>query len=367
MNSKVTNSAPVRAQNFLTQNPQTNVASSNASSLKFKGSIFGKAKNFFTKFTTGDKMPIILIIISIVLLFIIVILYIIFTIRSSKLVGIQLTTAPIKLDELSTPIQILSTLLPPSVVGREFSFSFWVYLDDYNQTIFKIPEIKATSSTPLIPEKSVPLDKMIFYRGDADNISTANPIVYMDGLSNKMNIAIKTQGSTLSNSTLVDYNKNLYNIKFMNYFMNSSLKNQDLSVNKYIILTIDYIPLQRWVNITFIIDNKISTVFMDGEIYSVKSTEEFKILRDPELNSRGEPLDINLITDNINSGNIYIGKNTVGGNNTISGYLGKLQYFNYAMGINEVKNSYSYGPIGKNTIAGISIPYSVRSPIYKLE
>lgn len=340
--------------------PNSSISSVTNISKGMVGSMFGKAKNLFT---SGNKMPIIIIIIAIILLFIIVILYIIFTIRSSKLSSVLLITKPIKLDEVSTPIEISSSLLPKSVVGREFSFSFWLYIENYDQTF-----------TRDINNKVIPFDKMIFYRGIAGDISTANPIVFMDGLSNKLNIAIKTQNSTLTSVlNQIDYNANLYNIKFMNYFLNSKLKIRDTlnpivpAINKYIILTIDYVPLQRWVNITFIIDNKISTVFMDGEIYSVKSTEEFKAIREPELDVRGRPIDVNIIADKTD-GNIYIGKNTIGGKIVVPGYLSRLQYCNYAMSINEVKSVYNQGPLKSMfEIGGVTIPYGIRSPVYKLD
>jgi hypothetical protein len=326
----------------------------------------GKIASMFKKIKTlaSGKTPIILLIIGVVLLFIIVILYILFMTKSAKLKGKKLTSNPIKLDTLTAPIEIESAELPKSVVGREYSFSFWVYIENYDQTFTRNAE----------NNQITPLDKMIFYRGTAGNISSANPIVTMDGLSNKMYIAIKTQNSTLTSIPgRIDYNSNLYNIRFMNYFMNSKLKIRDTAnpdqpaINKYIILTIDYIPLQRWVNVTFIIDNKISTVYMDGEIYSVKSTEEFKAIREPELDVRGRPVNVNIIVDKTDN-NVYIGKNqSVGGGKTIPGYLGKLQFFNYALALNDVKNIYNQGPLATKGWFSGSVNYALRNPVYKLD
>jgi hypothetical protein len=329
--------------------------------------LFSKAKDLWAKFSQG-KMPIVILLVGVVLLFIIVILFIIFSIKSSKLSGKQLTTKPIKLDELTTPFEVSSSELPKPVVGREYSFSFWLYIDQFAQTFDR----DGTG-------KLIPKDKMIFYRGSQGDISTANPVVFMDGLSNKLHIAIKTQESTLTSiPNQIDYNKNLYNIKFMNYFMNPKLKIRDTSdplhaaINKYIVLSIDYVPLQRWVNVSFIVDNKICTVFMDGEIYSVKSTEEFKAIREKELDLRGRPIDVNIIVDKTD-GNLYIGKNNVGNQITVPGYLNKLQFFNYAMSVSEVKTLYEAGPLGKKLFGGsgsgggINISYGIRNPVYKLD
>ncbi len=324
----------------------------------------GAVGNLFNKLKGDNKMMYILLIVGVVLLFVVVIIYIMFSLKSSKLVGKKLTSKPIKLDEVATAVEIQSAEMPKPVVGREYSYSFWIYLDNYDQTYAKDGTGKVT-----------PIDKLVFYRGAMGDVSTANPVVFMDGLSNRMYIAIKTQDTSFSSvlnvPNKVDYNGNLYNIRFMNYFMNSSLKLRDTdplhdAINKYLILTVDYVPLQRWVNVTFIIDNKVTTVFMDGEIYSVKSTEEFKALREPELDIRGKPIDVNIIVDKTD-GNMYIGKSSVGNQYAAPGYLGKLQYFNYAVSMKEVKDIYAEGPEDSLSFAGMKLNYGFRSPIYKLD
>ncbi len=329
------------------------------------GKATGAVGNMMSKLKAGDnKMLYILLIVGIVLVFVVVIIYIMFTLKSSKLVGKKLTSKPIKLNEVAEPIEISGGELPKPVVGREYSYSFWVYLDNYEQTYSKDGA-----------GKIIPIDKLVFYRGESGNVASANPIVFMDGLSNKMYIAIKTQNTSLSSvlnvANKVDYNGNLYYIRFMNYFLNSSLKLRDGAnalhdaINKYLVLTVDYVPLQRWVNVTFVIDNKVTSVFMDGEIYSVKSTEEFKALREPELDVRGKPIDVNVIVDKTD-GNMYIGKSSVGNKYAAPGYLGKLQYFNYAVSMKEVRDIYNDGPLDDASLLGMKLKYGIRSPIYKL-
>jgi hypothetical protein len=346
--------------------PMGNSLRSNVSSKPVSTSNSSVKKGFFSKVKDVliSKQGLILLIIGIVLLFIIVILYILFMMKSNKLTGKQLTYKPIKLNDLTTPLEIGSTELPQSVVGREYSYSFWLYIENNDQSFQR----NANSN------KIIPMDKLIFYRGVSGDISTANPIVTMDGLSNKMFIAIKTQNSTLTSiSNIVNYNDNLYNIRYMNYFLNSDLKIRDTSnpdqgaINKYLILTVDYVPLQRWVNVTFIVDNKIITVYVDGEIYSVKNTEEFKAVREPELDIRGRPVDVNIIVDKTDN-NVYVGKNSaVGNNNTVNGYLGKLQFYNYALSMNDIKKIYASGPIGFTSWLGGKSTYGIRSPVFRLD
>jgi len=353
--NKPVNSSNVKAVNATAATANAGKSGKMSENLK-KG--WNKTKEFFT-----GKKGIILVIIGVILLFLLVIIYILFMMKSSKLSGKQLTTKPIRLDTITTPLELASSLLPASVVGREYSYSFWIYLESYDQTY----------TTDPITNKVTPVDKLIFYRGIANDITTANPVITMDGLSNKMYISIKTQNSTLTSIPgRINYNNNLYYIRFMNYFMNSNLKIKDMSnpdqpsINKYIILPIDYVPLQRWVNITFVIDNKLTIVYLDGEIYSVKNADESKTIREPELDVRGRPVDVNMIIDKTDN-NVYVGKNSaVGNNTTITGYLGKLQYYNYALALNQVKSIYNSGPVGGSWFGG-SFPYSVRNPIYRLD
>jgi hypothetical protein len=333
------------------QAPQ--VAKSNVAS-SINGKVFGvfsKIKSMFS----GTHTPLIILIVITILLFVLIIIWISFSIKSSNLKGKILTTNPIKLNSVSKPIEISATDIPKPNVGREYSYSFWLYLEDFD---------------PISNNH-----KLVFYRGAENSMSTVNPIVFLDGQSNKLYIAIKTQGNTLSQSSLVNYNTgDLTNIIDYNYFIN---KNNNLniltpsgyqsSINLYMILAIDYIPLQRWVNIVTIVDNKMITLYMDGEIYSVKTSSEFKSMRKPEMNPiDGQKFDPTLIVDKP-EGSIYIGKSiNVGGGNSPNGYLSKLEFYNYAIGINDVRNIYNKGPLNGFFSSTLNVPYGVRSPVYKL-
>jgi hypothetical protein len=322
--------------------PAAPAAPTNSSSGTGVSGFASKLKDFVKK-----NMMVIIFIGIVLLIFIIVIIYIVVSMKGAGLSGKTLTTKPIKLDGNNTPKSIPGDRIPVPVVGREYTFSFWVYLENYAQT----------------PGTS----KMLWYRGQDGAISTASPIVYMDDMSNKMYVVLKTQNSTLSSS---DSNKNYdYDIglaKTNNYFLNKNLTSTGDN-NKHIILTVDYVPLQRWVNYSIIVDNKIVTLYMDGEIYSVKSIDEFKAMKDIEYDDRGNKVDYNLILDKT-QGDIYIGKNPVASNNiTINGYISKFDFFNYAVSADDVKKVYNVGPFTKGFLSALTGGrYSIRSPVYKL-
>lgn len=275
--------------------------------------------------------------------------------KSSNLKGKTLTSDPIKLDTVAKSVEISAADIPKPAVGREYTYSFWLYLEDFD---------------PISNNH-----KLIFYRGTENTLANVNPIVFLDGQANKLHIAIKTQGNTLADSSVVQYSQgDLTNIINYNYFINKGGNINILqpsgyqsSINQYLILTIDYIPLQRWVNIITVVDNKMLTQYLDGEIYSVKTASEFLSTREPEINKiDGSTYNPTLIVDKPD-GSIFIGKSSiVGGGNSPNGYLSKLTFYNYAISINEVRSIYNSGPLGGFGIGSWQSPYALRSPIYKL-
>jgi hypothetical protein len=304
-----------------------------------------KGKGVMKKFM-GDKGPIIILIAIITLAFIAVIIWITFSLRSSNLKGKQLLRKPVKLDEMTTPQSVDAGDIPNPVVGREYTYSFWLYVDSFNQT----------SGIP----------KMIFYRGSSQtSLSDANPIVMMDGKNNSMYLVIRTQGSNLTKGTTVDYDTTPQNILTRSYFLNKELKLDTPETHKHMIITIDYVPMQRWLHVVMVVDNKLVTTFIDGEIYSVKTTDEYKMLKEPERDARGNTITHNLIIEKT-QGTLYIGK--FGPAAPPGSYLSNMEFFNYAISINDVKRIYVHGPFSKNFLAMLGISsYGVRSPVYKID
>ena len=314
---------------------------------------------FMSFFSSGNLIAIIFIIV--VLFFILIILWIIFSIRNKDLSNAEFLKSPIKLDALDSPFEVPNSDMPKPTVGREYTYSFWLYVDKLSQNT-----VKGLDKNGLPVD--IPRDLLVFYRGSTDGVASANPLVFMDGQTNKLYIAIKTQDSQLAaniTTTLgtaeekerfkntYDANVNLAAARTNNQFLNKSLGDKN-HTNKHMILTIDYIPLQRWVNVTCVIDNKICTIFMDGEIYSVKSTEEYS--------KRSG----NLIVDKTD-GNVFVGKNIkVSNGATPDSYFSRLRFFNYGITMNEVKKIYNDGPAGGSMFGLPGMAYGVRSPIYKV-
>lgn len=290
----------------------------------------------------GDKGPVIILIAVVLLAFVAVIIYISFSLKASNLKGKSLLKAPVRLDELQSPVVIEAGDIPKPAVGREYTYSFWMYIENFMQY----------ENNP----------QMIFYRGSQNTIADANPVVMMDGSSNKLYFVFKTQESSLAANV---YDNNLQNVLSNSYFNNTELTLNAPNAHKHIIMSLDYVPLQRWVNIAIVVDNKLITIFMDGEIYTVKSVDEFKMMKQPEFDASGNKINYNLILDKT-EGSIYMGK--FKNSPMPSAYVSNVTFFNYAISINDVKKNYMSGPFTKNLLSMLGISsYGVRSPVYKID
>ncbi len=303
---------------------------------------FGKFKGWIG----GDNSFTVLLIILTVLIFIMVVIYITFKIRASNLEGKRLVESPIKLDTMTSPLEISNSNIPVPSVGLEYSYNMWLYIENLEQ-----------SSAGANPTQH----KLLFYRGDPATVENANPLVMLDGVNSKMYIVFKTTNSTLKSDKPKEYENDLKKVVEYNCFNSKSARTCSFTSaeNRHVIITIDYIPIQRWVNIAFSVDNKIITVYVDGEIYSVKSVDEYRSLKH---------LENNLVLSN-STGTIYVGKNpNVGNGNTVSGYLSRLEFYNYAVSVNDVRNMYSSGPFKKSWLSYVGMnQYGVRNPIYRID
>jgi hypothetical protein len=291
----------------------------------------------------SDKMPLIVIIVMTVLIFIFVIVYISFAMKSSNLKGQVLLKDPVKINERDSPYQIANADIPKTESGREYSFGFWMYLENFARTIDG--------------------HKLIMYRGNAGDASSANPLIMLDKYSNKMYIVIKTNESSIDYSNV---NENLDSILQNNYFMQKSIDFNNPNKNTHLICEVDYIPLQRWVYINIVVNNKYVTIYMDGNIYSTKSTDEFKAARQPVVDRLGKTVDYNVIIDKTD-GDLFVGKGVVGNKTTFDGYIAKVEFFNYALTMEQVKKAYESGPVPSGLLSKLGLSqYAFRSPVYRL-
>lgn len=322
--------------------PSTTPSFANKTS-EMASNLFGKAKE-----SLSGKSGIIVLSVFFLLLFVAVIVYIVKEVKGNKYeVGKTITSEIIKLAELDAPIEIPGNEFKQHK-PREYSYTFWLYVDGFTQT--------------------PGYGKIVFHRGERDNVQQANPIVMMDELTNQLHFVIRTEGSTLSASdSSIDYRK-LKPILERNYFINKDLKLTDQDINKHLVLSVDSVPRQTWMHYALVVKNNIVTLYQNGEYYMTKSVNDFMKSKPVEVNQKGEDLKYDLVIDKT-EGSLYTGRNaSVGGRNAVNGYLSKLEFFTYALNISDVANIYKKGPIQSNWLQKLGISgYGIRTPVFKMK
>lgn len=305
----------------------------------------------------GDKKGVIIAAIFIILLFTAVIVFIVRELMGRNMYKKikTLTTQVIKMNEIDTPIEIPGAKLPSigesqNSEGNQYTVAFWMYLTSYTQT--------------------PGFHKMVLYRGDRESVQAANPIIMMDEVSNKLHFVVKTLGSTLSSSDAkIDY-KTLKPIVDRNLFANRSLRVDDVDTNKHLVLTINSVPFNRWVHIAMSVKDNVVTLFQDGAIHSIKTTNDFKQLKPVEEDQRGnvKPFFKQDLSIDSSTGSFYVGRNTaVGGRNSYNGFFSKLDFATFAMTVGDVHRIYEKGPYPSTLLQKVGINnYGIRTPVYKM-
>lgn len=214
--------------------------------------------------------------------------------------------------DTSTDTKFDASKLPVTLSGQEFSFGFWVYF-------------------PEVPMRNKP--RVLFRRGESD--TTANPLVVLDAKTNKMYIVIKTTtaGPTPSLDDIIGGKS-----------------------KGHLVSTIEYVPLQRWVHVCFVVQDALVTVYLDGSPYTVEHVARTTTSSAPGTD-RPSVAGI--------SGDIVLPKDD---DKTVRGFLARMLFFNYAISQLDVQKLYANGPRGSPALSALGLSsYGVRSPIYRLD
>lgn len=265
----------------------------------------------------GGVVGIVVVIIVVVLVLVIILVYLYKMFIGNDLKESLLIDKIVSLEKPgSLPIKIDGDKLSTTTRGQEFSFSFWIYLQDYYE--------------------ASRAHKLLFSRGnnstDFMTINTnANPIVMMDGKTNKMYIAMSTNNVT---GASIDLN---------------SIPSPN---SGFVVATVDYVPLQRWVHIVMVIKDGNLMIFLDGDLYTIKGVQGISAPNGNRPFIRGT------------MGGVLVGHPS----NTIQGYMGKFQFFNYSLSAKQIKNLYQAGPISKSFLAFFGMGnYKLQSPIVEVK
>jgi hypothetical protein len=321
-------------------------ATTTTTSIPFANKVSGllsTVKGFF-----DGNSGIIIAFVVLMLAFLLVIIYIVSQLRNNAYKkGTPLLSKIIDLNDRREPVEIPGASLPTQTMGAQYTFTFWLFIQDFVQT--------------------PGFHKLVFYRGEKGNIQTANPIVFMDQLTNKLYFALQPMGESLTTIPGANY-ENLLDITKQNYFLQPDLKYGDATTNKYIVIPMSNVPFNRPVHIALAVKDNVVTTFLDGEVYSASTVNDLWISRTPTEDDVSRPLDSPILQNTLN-GSIFIGRSqTFGGGYGVNGMLSKLGYYNYAMTVQDIAKIYKEGPISVNPMLGAFgiNQYGVRSPFYKL-
>jgi hypothetical protein len=241
--------------------------------------------------------------------------------------------------------------MPALYNGAEFSYSVWMYIESLQRT-----------SSP----------KLVLLSSSDDSFTNASSVFYLDPEYNQLHVLIKTNGQPVDSATSPRENT-LLNLH--------TYRNCD-----FLRLTVDYIPMQRWVNINLVVENEYIQLFVDGELRKVVDISDKELIEKANTGLEQDRTGTDhgcengnacckkeniccgkrlISTTNIGK-NLYIGR--IQGSEVFTGYLSKVQFFNYAITVDHAKIVYKSGPLHKSMLSSIGIPmYGVRNPFFKLD
>ena len=224
--------------------------------------------------------------------------------------------------------------------GNKRSYCFWIYIFNINGNSGQYRHVAHISND------------------DTDNKRplNASPYIMLDKDKNSLHIRFALKPD-IENSCRSLNNKNYSSPSGVKDFRSCTVNGSTYTTG----FTIDYVPIQRWVHVGFVI-NDIGggsiTSYLDGNFY--------------ETLDRNSGLEGNLRLDKLNlncEGSLIVGGSDSGdpGPFGFSGLLSKFTVFNYDLNKNDMYKEYHKGPIN-GMLASLGIgAYGLRNPVYKLK
>lgn len=201
---------------------------------------------------------------------------------------------------------VSASKLPTLSNGKEWGFSFWVYVEAANHTT---------------NDKNI-----LTFGSDSDD---APVMVVMDRNVNRMYFIFRTTAASHGDSALSAL---------------TTFRSGGEHPESHVIVPFKYVPLSRWVMLTVVVDQDMVTLYSDYYMYSTVAASRFRqgaILADPNKD-------------------ILIGSST----NGADAYISKLVFFNYGISMFQVKAMYGQGPGNGGLLGMLGVSkYKLQWPI----
>ena len=308
----------------------------------------------------GGKLLSIVLMIIFIIIVLGVVLYIIYLIKTDNYAATTIINGSINVSDPGNSIQSNITL--PTTTTGSISYSFWAYLTSY------VPQGANTepglvwigySGNPTTTTSPSPAPSAY----TTTTILNGSPIVFMDSMTNRMYASFY-----LTNPNNAQWGANSGNFQLSWLIPSSSNQTGDMRTDSallintninggnglpYLTLVIDYVPLQRWIQYTFVINQSTISIYQDGSVYTVRSASDL-IYTTPPLNQLNLARPIFNYTPPSNfavtptQGNGYNGPQIQKGLQQQNMYLATLQYFNYALNQSDIQGRYNSGPQTSN-------------------
>ncbi|EFJ43065.1 hypothetical protein VOLCADRAFT_96850 [Volvox carteri f. nagariensis] len=278
-------------------------------------------------YKTGvQQTGVVLLILGALLVLVLVIMYIMSKIKQTQLQKVELQSGTlIQLDNgTQVPYCVDTSKMALVNAGHEFSYSTWLYLG---------PVYQPTANHKLILQRST---LAVTAQDSMDNNS--NPVLFMDKNTNRLYVARATNRVKAAVVSLDDILQKDAARKYASGFL---------------VTYIDYVPLQRWVNITVTVRDNTAYVFLDGDLYSAVSVTDVSM-----DGGAARPIIRGTASD------LTIGHRII---NT-AGYVAGSSAWNYTLTQAKVQGVYKNGPYKKSYLSMFGLgSYGLGSPIYSLD
>ena len=240
-------------------------------------------------------------------------IYLIKLFKQNSLKVTPITTKMMDFSTTDVPTTISDSATSPAIDGT-CSFSFWIYITG---------NYEISNNHKLVFERGNSSGSTSTYMGSC-------PLVALQNNTNALLVGVDTGN-------------------------NKAYGMQDIFANKanWLVSTIDYLPLQRWVNISICVYDNTVMILMDGDVYSIATTSQI-----PQTSSTASRRILSS-----SQGSFTIGERTT---NNI--FFSKFQNYNYRLTQKEAKSIYTQGPISQSFLRYFGIGnYGIRTPIYNID
>jgi len=277
----------------------------------------------------------------VLLLIIFVIIYLYVKLKSN-LKFYEVLSKPIYLNNLKS-MTLASDSSFPKASGPTFTYAFWLFVNSV---------------------KSGTNYKLVMRRKD-------NPIIYMDPNQNKLYIRLKTVLADTDKASITGLDS-ANGINKDTYMTIGSTASTTLKFSEdkchYAQMTVDYVPLQRWVHYAVVVDGDYIVVYQDGEIQSVLNLAGDKNCREADSMATIKSVGgVAKTTDDLKIGDFNTTL-TTSITESPDAVLSRVLFFNYAITMQNAMDLYRKGPMPQNVLSQLGIPmYGVRSPFYRID